>query len=332
MTKFNVASQLYRSYVLQDMKDGRFDHDAEVASAKADLVADMMGSADFHHDAMRNGVVQGMLFTRGGEQHTYNIVCMPDDQLYAGDMIDAFGEKWIVTEARADATTHKTGIMHQCNKLFKFQNPGDPTIHERWGYIDVSGYSSSFGNNTKVQKGEEQSGIYLTLDEVTERIFVDKRLAHYKGYDARGEQILSVFKVTGIHPHSESFNAGDHLLFLKVVRDLYSPATDNLELEICDYNADFPAPPSEPEVATGYVVSGRKNIRLGTSCKYRLESEDGSTIESAWIIDADARIQYEVLDGVLCVTVPDDEDLIGSAIRVVAQDIYEMEVEVVNGG
>ena len=332
MTRFDITSQLYRSYILQDARDGNADHSAEVAFAKEDLAADMMGSPDFHHTAMRNGVVQGMLFTRGGEQHTYNIVCMPDDQLYAGDMIDAFGEKWIVTEARADDTTHKTGIMHQCNKLFKFQNPGDPTVHERWGYIDVSGYSSSFGNNTKIQKGEEQSGIYLTLDAATERIFVDKRLAHYRGYDANGDQILSAFKVTGVHPKSESFNAGDHLLFLKVVRDLYSPATDNLEMEICDYMPDEQPAYVENTGDTSYTVTGRKTIRLGTSCKYRLESADGAISSAVWQVDADSRIVYAEDDGVLVLTVPDEENLIGSSIRLIAQGTYAMEVEVVNGG
>ena len=83
--------------------------------------------------------------------------------MFAGDIIDAFGQKWIVTEARADSTTHKTGIMRQCNKLFRFQN-FTPEIIERWGCIDMSGYSSSINKDSQVQHVSEQLAIYLPYD------------------------------------------------------------------------------------------------------------------------------------------------------------------------
>ena len=88
-------------------------------------------------------------------------------------------------EARADATTHKTGVMRQCNKLFRFQNFSSAFI-ERWGIIDVSGYSSSFNSNTQMQHSSEQVAIYLPYDDETAQIYVDKRLPSHVGVDKFG--------------------------------------------------------------------------------------------------------------------------------------------------
>lgn len=334
---FDVASSIYKAYITTSDEDGLFEHELEVSSSREDLRSEMMASPDYHHNALRNGTRQGLLLTRGGEQHTYNVICVPGDELFAGDIIDAFGEKWIMTEARADVTTHKTGVMHQCNKLFKFQNPGDTTVYERWGYVDISGYSSSFGNHTKIQKGEEQIVMYMPYDEVTKRMFVDKRLAYFSGYDRDGEQILSVLKITGVHPNAESYNHGDHLLMLKAVRDLYSPSQDNLELEICDYvSPDEETIPPESELIA-CEISGRKVIRLDTTCVYNAVAPDSGVIAPVWSVEADALISYEISD-VLSITVPDEESLIGSVVRITLTDNTSkyspcvMEVEVSNGG
>ena len=301
----------------------------------------MMASPDFHHDALRNGVQQGLLLTRGGEQHTYNVICMPGDELFAGDTIDVFGEKWLVMEARADATTHKTGVMQQCNKLFKFQNPGDTTIYERWGYIDISGYSSSFGNNTKLQKGEEQAAVFLPLDAATERIFVDKRLSHFVGYDYDGSRILGVLKVTGVHPHAESFNRGDHLLMLKVVRDLFAPTSDNLELEVCDYTAPDSKPVQPEGIQEVYdgscVIAGRETVRLGTTCRYKASAPAGMDIEPVWTVSAPMAIKIDAAKDLL-IAIPDEDDLIGEIMAITLSDAQSryapcsMEVEVVSFG
>lgn len=321
---FDISSQLYNAYVLKNDYDGYCDNYAEIMSAREDLMSEILASPDYQASAKRNGITQGMLFTRGGEKHTYNIVCKPGDSIYAGDEIEAFGSHWLVMEARADATTHMTGVMMQCNHLFKFQNFNDPRIIERWGIIDMSGYSSSFNSDTQLQKGEEQMVFYMPYDADTAKIYVDKRLASHVGYDYTGSQILFTFKVTGVNPVAESFNDGDHLLVIKAVRDLYSPTSDNIELCICDYvecDCDCGDRPSTSGLPC--KINGRDEMRIGTVRVYSASFYDADGNETAdvtpvWAIDAeDEDIKGWESSGGWSVDVPHKTELIGSSFNIV---------------
>lgn len=309
----NATYNAYAGYMLQN---GLCEREHEINSARLDLLEDMINSLDYHCDTRRNGELQPLLLTRGGEQYTYNVICRPGDELFAGDTIDAFGHKWIVMEARADSTTHKTGVMHQCNKLFRFQN-FTPDIIERWGFVDISGYSSSFNSDTQMQHSSEQVAIYLPYDEETAKIYVDKRIPSHVGYDSFGQKMLFSFKITGVNPVSESYNHGDHLLMLKAERYLFAQDKDNLDLEICDYID----PKDSIVIEQGAVrceIIGGKTIRTGSARKYQavFYDKDGTAMDGIaplWTLEGDGA-SLSVLDGVAKVVVEDRNDLIGSDI------------------
>ncbi len=313
---FNPSYEIYRQYQLMD---GVCDLEREVNTARSDLLADMMSNPDFHCDTKRNGIVQPLLLTRGGEQHSYNVICRPGDELFAGDLIDAFGSKWIVMEARADSTTHKKGVMYQCNKLFRFQH-FSPDIIERWGIVDISGYSSSFNSDTQMQHSSEQVAIYLPYDEETAKIYVDKRLPSHVGYDQFGDKILFSFKITGTNPVSESYNDGDHLLMLKAERFLYAQDKDNLELEICDYiqsGDDLEDPPAS-DIQLHCEIMGGTAIRIGGTRIYKavFTDSDGHAIDGVnctWSVDGDGA-NYVVTDDGIKVSIAYNTALIGNDI------------------
>ena len=343
---FDVGARLYGQYVLYGDGDGMVDNYQEVASARDDLYRDMMASPDFQRTAKRNGVPQGMLLTRGGEKHTYNVICMPGDELYAGDEIEVFGSHWIVMEARADDTTHATGVIQQCNHLFRFQNFTSHVI-ERWGYIDISGYSSSFNSDFQLQRSEEQLALYLPYDTDTAKLFVDKRLASHVGNDSMGNRILFTFKITGLNPVSESFNHGDHLLMVKAVRDLYSPDKDNIEMMLCDYiapEAVYPPPPA-PNEPLLTRIDGGDVIRLRSSRSYvpqfySTQADDiDDDVAPHWGVRSECDVEYSVDgDGKLTLIVGDDADLIGTTIYLTVTDLNDKypsctkEVEVIGFG
>lgn len=322
---YDPVCEIYRQYHLMD---GCCDLDREVNTSRQDLLCDMASNPDYHCNTKRNGVVQPLLLTRGGEQHSYNVICRPGEELFAGDLIDAFGSKWIVMEARADATTHKTGVMYQCNKLFRFQN-FTPEIIERWGLIDISGYSSSFNSDTQLQHSSEQVAIYMPYDDETAKIYVDKRLPSHIGYDQFGNKMLFSFKITGTNPVSGSYNGGDHLLMLKAERFLYAQDKDNIELEICDYIRPDDAP-GDPPVSDSNLyceIVGGSTIRIGGTRIYKAVFMDdaGHTIDGVkctWAVDGDYATCVETDDGIK-VSVAYDTTLIGSdlIIHAAAADI-----------
>lgn len=289
-----------------------------VENARNDLLSHAQDNPDYHGDTKRNGIDQPFILTRGGEQFTYNMICLPGDDLYAGDIIDAFDEKWIVMEARADATTHKTGVMHQCNHLFRFQNFTSDIV-ERWGYIDQSGYSSQVTGTNQMQKAEEQFAIYMPYDDETAKIFVDKRIASHVGYDKFGRKILVTFKVTSAAPNTFSYNKGDHLLGIKVIRDVYSETTDNLEEGICDYIAPGSNTSEPPASHLVCYINGASNLLLGRSRTYRAVflndvGQQVDDIEAVWDLPPLDGITYTVDDNTVKVSASHEDSLIGSEI------------------
>lgn len=320
MSDFVTAAKTYYDYITEPPKNGLAK---EIEDIRYDLAQDMLSSPDYHSDTKRNGNPQGFILTRGGEQHSYNMICLPGDELYAGDEIDAFGEKWIVMEARADDTTHKTGIMYQCNRCIRFQN-FDTTVYERWSYIKASGYSSAFNRDEQILKSADQMAIYMSLDEATEKIFVDKRLPVSVGYDKHGEKILDTIKVTGFLPFAGSFNKNDHLLMLKVERDLYKPGIDNLELEICDYITDDNEKHEDSEIGS-CDITGSVRLRIGKSQAYTptFYSADGVVVEDitpVWSIDSEDGVSMSV-DGInAIVSANNDKKLIGGVFTITLAD------------
>jgi hypothetical protein len=306
---------------------GLTPYDRAVNKGKHDLSLYGKSNPDYKRDAKRNGVVQPMIFTRSGDEHCYNVICMPGDVVWAGDLIDAFGEKYLVIEARPDATTHMVGKMMECNHLFRFQN-FDSTIIERWGIIDQSGYSSTVRGTNQVQTSEEQVAIYLPYDKDTEKIYVDKRLSSHIGYDQTGRKILNSYKVTSCSPNTRAFNAQDHLLMLKAVRSVYSESTDNIDLQICDYISESATPtPVTPDPALlKCEITGKPSILLGRSKTFSgvFYASDGTTVDTSisavWTFPEIKGVVFTPTGNQLRVSVQNQDSLIGTSMDISLSD------------
>ena len=73
--------------------DGVCDLEREINTARSDLLSDMVSNPDYHCDTKRNGVVQPLLLTRGGEQHSYNVICRPGDEPDSVTCYDEFAAR-----------------------------------------------------------------------------------------------------------------------------------------------------------------------------------------------------------------------------------------------
>ena len=320
--------EVYKSYV---GARGITQYERSKANAIADLDAHFQDNPDFHPDTLRNGEPQPLILTRSGEDQCYNVICKPGDQLCAGDIIDAFDEKWIVIQARADSTTHKTGVMHQCNNLFRWQN-FSPEIVECWAYVSQSGYSSQVTGTNQMQKAEEQFAIYMPDNDDTRKLFVDKRLASHVAYDKFGHKILGTFKITSNSPNTKSYNQGDHLLLIKAIRDVYNEMTDNIPEMICDYISagDQYAPPKTDKLSC--KIEGGEKLLLGRTRSYDavFYNSDGVTrdesVVAVWRLPTIDGISYKTDGNRLRISVSNQDSLIGCELAIGIYDadgLYE---------
>lgn len=212
-----------------------FDTERDVLLAEEKLrLREELETSICCENALRNGEPQKFIVTASKQKNKCDIVAFPDEPLYAGDYIDCYGEKWIVTEVSPVNTLQLSGVMLQCNFLLRFQN-GTSDIIERWAVLDSGVYSTTIAGEKPVFYPNAQYKVWLPLDEDTRLLHVDKRFAVEKITDQKGDAILSVYRFTTHDGISESNGSGAHLLVMKAKSDEYKPGADNIDLMVCNY-------------------------------------------------------------------------------------------------
>lgn len=313
------------------------------AEAQARLNDDFPSSVGYDATLKRNGVVQPMIVTTTESTYKYRVLVRPGDDLCTGDLLEFSGRHWIVTAINSVNSLQYEGIVWECNHRFVLQK-FDGTIYERWGVLDSGVYSTTQRATEQVSIPDKQYKIYLPLDEDTNTIYIDQRLATERMYNNHGEPILVVYRITARDSVSTSYGIGGHLLVLAARSDLYNPTTDNYDLGICDYRHPPIVPPSESFGAELCEIVGKSIMRLGFGPRtYRAVFRDSvGNVEPyatpVWSVHTsngrDDMVTWSVdNDGVLTVEVADDTSLIGSYLALSVRDnesyrTAEMKVEV----
>ena len=289
--------------------------EAKISEAKNRLTNEMVASVNYRPETLRNGLPQPMVMVPTQVRYKCSFVCLPGDDIHAGDFIESFGQKWVVIETNTTNPIQHIGMAWLCNHMFRFQN-WDSNIVERWGVLDSGVYSTTQNGNGQVQETDKQFKIYLPYDADTKKIYVDKRFAVDTRYDAHGNEILEVYKVTGMNSVARSYGDGAHLLILEVRSDNYSPDRDNIEEMVCDYIQH-----AEPTVSPVYCrIDGRDSIRIGSTRRFTsffYTQPDNETIR--WRVTHQERgvsIVATDVPNTVILSVPDDTSLIGSMLTV----------------
>lgn len=288
----------------------------------------------YQPDAKVNGVITPFAASRKSTTEC-SIKAAPGTKIHIGDVVECLGEKWLVVELYTDKVGLMSGVMWLCNECINFQN-NSATVYTRCCIVDDGTYSKrSSDPNAFVMANTYK--IYLSIDDATKRIYIDKRLALGSIYSSDGEEILEVYKIIGIDAKTRNFGAGSHLMVLTVQRDVYNPHTDNLANNICDFYAENTSM-STVSVAGSCMITGKNYVRIGTSREYRASFTDVlgnavSDVVTLWRVDAPNGIEHAINGNVCTITVPLLEDLIGSEIVLKLENgefgEYETKVQVI---
>jgi len=312
-------------------------HEVLVRQAKDNLSIGMSASIG-SSKLKRNGHYQNFVIKQTSVRYKYQIMAFPDEELFAGDIIDYNGEKWIVMETRIGSPLHITGVMWLCNIDLSFQN-GTHDIITRPAILDSGVYSTTKNGDNELQYADKQFKLYLPYDNDTKKLFLDKRIAVDTRFDKHGQQILEVYNITGINRVASAFGSGAHLLTCELRSGIYSPSDDNIELMICDYIEDEGGQkPSKEKLMCS--IAGRPTIMLGqtrsyTAIFYDAQHQEISGVAPVWDVISDIEIVTQQINNTITITVPQNEDYIGELIQLVLCDAnnlynsFSLEVEVV---
>ena len=317
---------------------GSSDRETVLNETKENFIELIVENPSYRDDVYKNGKKCSLVIDRTETSYKYKIIALPDEELYAGDIVSIDDEILIVTEVRSLNPLQKVGTAWLCNINLSFQN-GTHDIITRPAVLDSGVYSTTKNGNEELQYVDKQFKLYLPYDDDTKKIYVDKRIAVDTRFDKHGQEILEVYSVTGLNRVARSYGKGGHLLVCELRSDTYSPSADNLELMICDYIEDNDSGSSATEQLP-CSISGRPTIMLGqtrtyTATFYNAENQEVSGIEPIWDIDGNIEVTTQKSDNTIKITVPDNEDYIGETIQVILIDTnglykpFTFEVEVV---
>ncbi len=320
----NGEYDVYR-YWLRRHKD--VNKEADKLFVQEQINSELIESASYQENALRNGVSQPIVATRTAT-NICKITVIPGDEMYIGDLIDVFNEKWLCVELYTDEYGVKYGEIWMCNHTFVFQDYNADII-KKDAIVDDGSYSKGSDKSIPVVDGTYKC--YMSLDDESRALYVDKRLAVDTILDRNGNPILEVGKIRWIDQKTKNYGEGSHLLFFTLTEDVYNKEKDNLEQSLCDYieagEEDKDSSQEPGESTNGYlVVEGKNSIRIGTSRTYKAVGVDdaGNTCvapeDLEWNLDGSSGIKIATKDASCILQVPLDGSLIGSDLTLTCTD------------
>lgn len=292
------------------------ERDEAISDAADNVMSGIVDDPAYQTDSTINGVEAPMVAARKSS-HECEIKAAPNTDLHIGDIVSCLGELWLVVELYTDKIGVINGKMWVCNDIIRFQN-GNSIIYSRPCVIDNGSYAKK-STDPLAYVMTNTYEMYLSIDDETRRLFVDKRLSLGLIYSETGEQIMEVYRISGIDLKSRNFGEGSHLMVVTLQRDVYNAENDDIIELVCDKR--------EIEADTGrtktIVINGPAQVRIGTTRKY---VADGCGQQTEWRIDGSDRIKCSFDGAEAKVTIPFEYELIGESFRLIASAIQDGEM------
>ena len=299
----------------------------------------VMDDPAYVSDAKIDGITTPIVAARSSTVKC-SIKASPKTNIQIGDMVECFGEIWIVVELYIDRIGIINGEMWLCNHEIKFQN-GSPNIFTRHCVVDDGTYSKRSSDPDAFIMTNTYK-VYMSIDDATKMLYVDKRIGFGEIYSSDGSKILEVYKIIGIDTKSKNYGSGSHLMVLTMQRDVYDKESDSIIHGICDMfntsNADTTSTPNG-----SCFIDGRDSIRIGTSRLFEVLYVDSKgtraeVTDTIWSVVAPDGVAYSVNENICTLTIPLDSNLVGESVTIVASDAsgmygsFEKKVQVITIG
>ena len=201
------------------------EKDVIANDALQDFLDGIVNDPAYQEDAIINGCVMPLVADRKSAMKC-SICVLPGADVHIGDMVQCFCEHWIIVELHTDKVGITRGEMWLCNALINFQNASSE-IYSRHCVVDDGSYTKRL-SNADVYSVTGDYNVFITMDNYTEHLYIDKRFSLRDIYTKEGKKVLEVYKISWIDKMSRNFGEGSHLMVMSAHRDVYNEGTDNL--------------------------------------------------------------------------------------------------------
>lgn len=295
--------------------------DVVIQEAQNALSHGMIDDPAYQSDALINGTNTPILASRESTTEA-TIKALPPSELHIGDIVNCLGETWLVIDLYADKVGVLNGKMWICNNEISFQNRTS-AVHSRPCVIDDGSYTTG-SSNSEVYAPSSTYKMYISIDEETKWLYIDKRISLGRVYNAAGEEILEVYKISGIDMKSKNFGKGSHLALITLQRDVFDAGSDDIEEGICNIVRSDSVDSAHKK--SGYcTITGKNAVRIGRSRTYTVEfflanGDSSQGIEAQWSVNAPSEVEVITSVSSCSISVPLLSSLVGSVIEITASD------------
>lgn len=276
----------------------------------------------YQKDALVNGVNIPMIVARTATGKC-TIKAMPSTKIYVGDVLECLGERWIVTELYQDRLGIYNGEVWLCNHTIRFQNKTS-VVHEHPCVVDDGTYSKRSSDPDAFVMTNTYK-IYMSMNDETVRLYADKRISVGEIFDANGDTLLEVYKITGIDFVSRNAGAGSHLMVIVAQRDVYSPESDDITLCVCDVCREVEDDQSTPSAKGSCDIRGRDTVRIGMSRTFTAtfadaEGNEIDGIDAVWELTLPDGVCGDINGAECSIFVPLEETIVGAQAVITLTD------------
>ena len=248
------------------------------------IVDGIMDSAGYQFDATVNGESQQIVALRK-ITNLCKVTVLPGDNMYIGDLVYVFNEYWICMEVYVDEYGIRYAEIWMCNQIFNYQDHDLNIIH-KYAIVDDGTYSKT-SDTKSIVITDNMYTCYISLDEESRALYVDKRLALGKLLNSKGEEILEVGKIGWIDITSKNYGYGSHLMQFRLRNDVYNQESDDIGKLICNYIQ--PQEDITPETPDGgeLEILDNHTIRI---------TSGGSVVDHTWVLDRQDAVDDNTLN------------------------------------
>lgn len=256
------------------------------------------------------------------------------EEFKRGQLLRFNDEHWLCLKSLCFHGMYWTGKLKQCTHLLYYQNVKTRAIESSWAVLERP-YSKTLNNGQVITTSEMEFKAMLPFNESTKKINLDRRLLTGTEYDSFGNEIGSVYKITGRNGSSQVIN-GEGFLVLNMEQVQFNKDKDNLELMIADYIP--PESPTSPidldPTLLNCEIIGSSTLRCGGSARtfkaifYQVDgTTHDNTIPPVWDIYLPLEYrQYQncistsKVDNLMSITINNEICLIGCTFNLSLRD------------
>lgn len=237
----------WSAYEARLTSEGLSDRERIIERTKQQILKQALNNPDCR-EVLVDKIPQHLFINRTATLKKKSFNTLPGESISLGSVVYWNGCHWLVIESIMDDEMTYTGVIQQCNREIKWQNPETREIISRWCTIEKP-YYANLAKDVEFAFSNREFKVQLPYDYESGLLDVDKRFI----LDVIGNE-PKAYSISSVDSNTERYDVNGEsvgFLVLNLVQTQYNPETDNAELGICDYLPPFDFLKPTP---TGYLV------------------------------------------------------------------------------